>query len=135
MAATYGEQLLAHAEARANLRAARRRIGRLFVPFLIVVIWATLDLLSARSVRLAGAGAFHRLFDHVVVVGWTAAFVIAPMAAALKRDPMPSGAALSFIAGPIVSPLLFGSGWAFWQSAVVAIVASLTLLSARARSH
>jgi MFS family permease len=56
------------------------------------------------------------------------------MIGALKRDPMPSGAALSFVAGPILSPILFGhGGWNWWQSLVVLIVTGLVLLSSLSR--
>ena len=140
MAVTYGEEMLAQAEAEAltrmRLRSARRRRVRLLLPFLGATVWAMLDLVAARNGRLSagGAGGIRLLFDHVLVMGWTVLFVIAPMIGALKRDPMPSGAALSFVAGPIISPLLFGhGGWNWWQSLVVLLVAGLVLLSGLSR--
>jgi hypothetical protein len=69
-------------------------------------------------------------------MGWTIAFVVLPMVGALKRDPLPAGAALAFISGPILSPILFGhGGWNWWQSLVVILVAGLVLLSTLARAR
>ncbi len=140
MAVTYGEEMLAQAEAQAVARArqhsARKRRVRLLLPFLGASLWAMFDLMAARNGRLSagGAGSIRLLFDHVLVMAWTILFVIAPMIGALKRDPMPSGAALSFVAGPVLSPILFGhGGWKWWQSLVVLIVTALVLLSSVAR--
>jgi hypothetical protein len=137
MAMTYGEEMLAQAEARARKVSVRRRRSRLLVPFLIAALWAMADLMSARNARLAtgGAGGIRLLFDHILVMGWTGVFVILPMVGALKRDPLPAGAALAFISGPILSPILFGhGGWNWWQSLVVILVAALVLLSTRSRA-
>ena len=90
----------------------------------------------ARNGRLTGAGGVRLFFDHVLVLAWTVPFVIIPMIGALKRDPLPAGAALSFISGPILSPILLGhGGWKWWQSLVVTIVAGLVLLSTRSRAR
>jgi hypothetical protein len=94
------------------------------------------DLMAARNGRLSagGAGGFRLLFDHIVVIGWTVLFVMAPMVGALKEDPLPSGAALSFATGPVLTPILFGhGGWKWWQGLVVLIITVLVLLSARVR--
>ena len=140
MATTYGEEMLAQAEeqavSRARKHSARKRRVRLLLPFLGATLWAMFDLIAARNGRLSsgGAGGIRLLFDHVLVIGWTVLFVIAPMTGALKREPLPSGAALSFVAGPILSPILFGhGGWNWWQSLVVLIVAGLVLLSILSR--
>ena len=140
MAVTYGEEMLAQAEAQALARARnqsmRKRRVRLLLPFLGATLWAMFDLMAARNGRLSagGAGGIRLLFDHVLVMGWTVLFVIAPMIGAIKRDPLPSGAALSFVAGPILTPLLFGrGGWNWWQSLVVLLAAGLVLLSSLAR--
>jgi hypothetical protein len=138
MVMTYGEEMLAEAEARARKQSTRRRRSRLLVPFLIAALWAMADLMSARNGRLTsgGAGGLRLLVDHVLVIGWTALFVIIPMIGALKRDPLPAGAALSFISGPVLSPILFGhGGWKWWQSLVVTLVAGLVLLSTRSRAR
>jgi hypothetical protein len=138
MAITYGEEMLAQAEARARKVSVRRRRSRLLVPFLIAALWAMADLMSARNARLAsgGAGGIRLLFDHVLVMSWTGVFVILPMVGALKRDPLPAGAALAFISGPILSPILFGrGGWNWWQSLVVILIAALVLLSTRSRAR
>lgn len=140
MAMTYGEEMLAQAEeqavSRARKHSARKRRVRLLLPFLGATLWAMFDLIAARNGRLSsgGAGGIRLLFDHVLVMGWTVLLVIAPMIGALKREPLPSGAALSFVAGPILSPILFGhGGWNWWQSLVVLIVAGLVLLSSLSR--
>ena len=137
---TYGEEMLAQAEeqavSRARKHSARKRRVRLLLPFLGATLWAMFDLIAARNGRLSsgGAGGIRLLFDHVLVMGWTLLLVIAPMIGALKREPLPSGAALSFVAGPILSPILFGhGGWNWWQSLVVLIVAGLVLLSSLSR--
>lgn len=133
---TYGEEMLAEAEARVRTHSARKRRSRLLLPFVAATLWAMFDLMAARNGRLTagGAGGIRLLFDHVMVIGWTGLFVIAPMVGALKRDPLPSGAALSFIAGPLLSPILFGhGGWKWWQSLVVVLVSALVLLSTRTR--
>jgi hypothetical protein len=130
--------MLAQAEARARKVSVRRRRSRLLVPFLIAALWAMADLMSARNARLAsgGAGGIRLLFDHVLVMSWTGVFVILPMVGALKRDPLPAGAALAFISGPILSPILFGhGGWNWWQSLVVILIAALVLLSTRSRAR
>jgi hypothetical protein len=135
---TYGEEMLAQAEARARNHSVRRRRSRLLVPFLIAALWAMVDLISARNARLTagGAGGMRLLFDHILIIGWTALFVILPMVGALKRDPLPAGAALAFISGPILSPILFGQGgWKWWQSLVVILIAGLVLLSTRSRAR
>jgi hypothetical protein len=134
MVMTYGEEMLAEAEARARNHSAKRRRGRLLVPFLFAALWAMFDLMSARNARLVagGAGGIRTLFDHVLVMAWSVAFVIVPMIGALKREPLPAGAALAFISGPVLSPILFGhGGWKWWQSLVVTLVAALVLLSTR----
>ena len=140
MTTTYGEEMLAQAEAEAVARArthsARKRRVRLLLPFLGATLWAMLDLVAARNGRLSagGAGGIRLLFDHVLVIGWTVLFVITPMIGALKRDPLPSGAGLSFVAGPILSPILFGhGGWNWWQSLVVLLVTGLVLFSSLSR--
>jgi hypothetical protein len=138
MVMTYGEEMLARAEERTRARSARKRRAKLLAPFLIAALWATADLMAARNARLAhgGAGGFRLLFDHVLVIVWSGAFVVMPMIGALKRDPLPSGAALSLVAGPVLSPILFGhGGWKWWQSLVVILVAVLVLLSTRTRAH
>jgi hypothetical protein len=138
MAMTYGEEMLAQAEARVRKQSVRRRRSRLLVPFLIAALWAMADLMSARNGRLTagGAGGMRLLFDHILIIGWTALFVILPMTGALKRDPLPAGAALAFISGPILSPILFGQGgWKWWQSLVVILIAGLVLLSTRSRAR
>ena len=135
---TYGEEMLAQAEDRARKQSAKRRRARLLGPFLIAALWAMFDLMSARNARLVagGAGGIRLLFDHILVAAWSVAFVILPMVGALKRDPLPAGAALSFVSGPILSPILFGhGGWKWWQSLVVVLVAGLVLVSTRSRAR
>ncbi|HJT38102.1 MAG TPA: hypothetical protein VJ818_06725 [Actinomycetota bacterium] len=140
MAMTYGEEMLAEAEAaadaRARKRSARKRRTRLLLPFLGATLWAMFDLMAARNTRLAagGAGGIRLLFDHLIVIGWTLLFVIMPMAGALKTEPLPAGAGLAFIAGPVLTPILFGhGGWKWWQSAVVLVVTALVLVSSATR--
>ena len=135
---TYGEEMLAQAEDRARKQSAKRRRARLLGPFLIAALWAMFDLMSARNARLVagGAGGIRLLFDHILVAAWSVTFVILPMVGALKRDPLPAGAALSFVSGPILSPILFGDGgWKWWQSLVVVLVAGLVLVSTLSRAR
>jgi hypothetical protein len=133
---TYGEQLLADAEDRVHRRSARRRTIRLLLPFVAASLWALADLAAARGARLTigGAGSFRVFFDHLMVGAWGLAFVIAPMVAALKREPLPSGAALSVVAGPLAMPFLFGAGgWKWWQTIVVILIGGLVVASSRTR--
>ena len=136
MTVTHGETMLARAERRARGRAARRRRRMLLLPASFATVWALIGLLVARHERLshAHASAFRHLYDHVSVAAWTLLLVIVPLAVALRPRPIPAGAALAVIAGPILSPVLFGpGGWSRWQIAVVSAVAALVLLSQRER--
>lgn len=137
MAATYGEQLLAQAEGKRRVKAARRRLVRVFAPSAVVIIWAMLDLLSGRGARLdeIEAGAIRTFFDHIQVIGWTTLFVLLPLAGALKPEPLPSGAALAWFAGPVLSPVLFGAGgWTKWQMAFMTLIVAMILVGQRVRA-
>jgi hypothetical protein len=136
MAITYGEQLLRQAEVKAARRTARKRRTMLLAPSLAATLWALADLLAARNARLAAvdAGGFRHVIDNAEPILWTVLFVILPLFAALKIDPLPIGAALALVAGPILSPWLFGAGgWNWWQKIVVVLVCALTLLATSAR--
>lgn len=140
MAVTYGEAVLARAETAHRAAAARRRRLALMAPGSAAVLWALADLVAARHARLLDidAGFFRHVVDHGAPIVWTIAFVAAPLIAALKRDPLPAGAALAFLAGPALSPGLFGpGGWKWWQIAAVTWVAvavfSAAILRARRR--
>ena len=136
MTVTYGERILLRAEARSRARAARRRRLTLLAPAWIATVWAAADLIGARQARLSalGAGGMRLVVDHAEVIVWTVAFVMVPLAIALRPRPFASGAALAFLAGPIASPLLFGpGGWSWWQSGVLAVVAFVVLSAAKQR--
>jgi hypothetical protein len=127
---TYGEQMLANAERKIRARAAKRRRLTLLIPSVLASLWALIDLVVARSDRLGvvHAGFFRHVVDHGEVIVWTIAFVIVPIAMSVKPDPIPAGALLAFFAGPVLTPLLFGSGgWKLWQSAIVTVIAALIL--------
>lgn len=138
MSVTYGEQMLARAEAEHGARAARKRRRGLMYPTAIAILWSMADLIGARHARLAelDAGFFVYVVDHSMPIIWTVAFVLLPMVAALKADPLPAGAPLAFIAGPILTPFLFGpGGFRWWQLLIVtgatALVTSATIARAR----
>lgn len=114
--------MLAQAERQAHRRLAKRRVLTLFVPGAVTSLWAMLDLLGARADRMeaAGAGFFAVAFGSLLVIAWTVLFVVLPLYGAVKADPLPSGAALAFAAGPVLSPMLFGAGgWKVWQIVVL----------------
>jgi len=136
MALTYGEQLLAQAEERVRVRTHRRRSVMLMIPAAATILWALADLLVTRHTRLstAGAGFVRYAIDHVQVLAWSLPLVLLPAVWALKRDPVPGGIVLSALAGPVVSPTLFGpGGWTKWQIAVLVLVTWLVLAAAFAR--
>jgi len=133
MSVTYGERLLADVEGRRRRMMAKRRAVTLLVPTGIVVALSTIALIGARLDRLTAgeAGAFRIILDPTLPVVWTALFVLLPMWWALKPEPLPAGAALSFVAGPVMTPILFGSGgWSPWHIAVFAAVTWLVLSAA-----
>lgn len=138
MAMTYGERMLADAEARARGRTAGRRRLVLLTPTVVAILWALADLVAARAARFdaGGAGLFQIAIGLIAPVVWTVLFVLAPAVASLKRDPLPAGAALAFLAGPCVSPLLFGpGGWRWWQIAAVSAMTVLVIGGAVARAR
>lgn len=109
-------------------------------PTTIAILWSLADLVGARHARLLelNAGFFVHFVDHMMPVVWTLAFVLLPMMAALKSDPLPAGAPLAFVAGPILTPFLFGPGaFKWWQLLIVvaatALVTSATIARARER--
>lgn len=136
MVATYGEKLLEQAERQKRAGKARKRLVRVLVPASVVIVWAMLDLLSARNARLddIDAGFVRTVLDHGQVIAWTILFVLVPFGAALKPDPMIAGAALAWFAGPIVTPLLFGpGGWKLWQILLMTLFTALVLSAHRER--
>lgn len=138
MAVTYGEQLLARAEAQHRSIAARRRRRGLLYPTTAAILWSLADLVGARHARLneLEAGGFVHVVDHTMPVVWTLAFVLLPMVAALKSDPLPGGAALAFLAGPILTPFLFGGGgYRWWQLLIVMAASGLVLSATIARAR
>ena len=140
MAVTYGEELLARLEAEHRATGARRRRRTLLYPGAIVAMWSLLNLVAARNARLdeLDAGFFTYVVDHTAPIVWTVAFVLLPLVAAVKLDPLPAGAPLAFVAGPILTPILFGSGgWRWWQVLAFLAITALVVVGtiARARDH
>ncbi len=132
MSITYGEQMLQQAEIRVARKTARKRRTMLLAPSMAATLWALGDLVAARNARLDAldAGLFRHIVDNAEPILWTVLFVVAPLVAALKIDPLPSGAALALVAGPILSPFLFGAGgWNWWQKTVVVLVCALVLVA------
>jgi hypothetical protein len=130
--------MLAQHEGKRHARMARRRLLTLLVPGLVTVAWATTQLVSARHARLAddGAAAVRLVVDPALPVLWAFFFVVLPLMWALKPRPLPAGAALALLAGPVLSPILFGpGGWRPWQIAILSLVAWLVLVAAVARAR
>lgn len=137
MSITYGEQMLARVEAQRRGRAARRRIV-LLVPGTTTVLWSAADLVAARHERLVaeGAGFFAMVADHVQPLAWTVAFVLLPLIFALGRQALTAGAGLALLAGPVMTPALFGGGgWKPWQIASIGLIAVLVLGAALERTR
>ncbi|MCA1829983.1 MAG: hypothetical protein ABR552_08720 [Actinomycetota bacterium] len=132
MALTYGEEMLARAEARARARrgarSARKRRRTLLFPASLATAWATVDTLVGQHSRAATA------LDGLELLAWTVVLVLIPLAVSIRpRRPIPAGAVVAVIAGPLLSPVLFGAGWSLWQSALVILVCAVVVLGARAR--
>ena len=135
--ATHGERLLAQAEARVKARGARRRQLLLLTPSSAVILWALADLVAARHSRslMMHAAVLRHIADHAQVVAWTIFLVVIPLAIAVKRDGVPGGAALTLLAGPIATPLVFGpGGWKAWQILIVGSACAIRRAGARARA-
>lgn len=131
MGLTYGEQMLAQAERRARASTTRRRLLTLFLPGALTSLWAVADLLD---VRLEGSGGFALIFGAALPIIWTALFVIFPLYASLGIDPMPSGAVVAIVAGPILTPMLFGpGGWRWWHVAIMVMINGLTVAAELSR--
>src|SRR5437870_397993 len=127
---TYGEQLLAQAAEIRRRGALRRRRLLLLCPMIAITCWSLADLVAARGPRLhpIHSGGLRVLFAHSEPIIWTVLFVMVPLAYSVKPYPLPSGAALSFIAGPVMSPFLFGAGgWHAWQLAIITLFTILVL--------
>ena len=135
---TYGERLLAGEEGKRRRTMARRRAVTLLVPSLVAAGWSTVSLTAARNERLAeaGAGLVRLLADPLLPILWTSMFVLLPLWWSLKPEPLPAGAGLAFMAGPVMTPILFGAGgWQPWQIALLAAVTWLVLGAAAARAR
>jgi hypothetical protein len=133
---TYGEQLLAQASEIRRRAALRRRRLLLLCPLIALTCWSLADLVAARGARLHAlhAGGFRIMIDHAEPIIWTVLFVMVPIAYAVKPNPLPSGAGLAFIAGPVMTPFLFGAGgWRPWQIALLVLFTILILGGARER--
>lgn len=110
----------------------------MLLPAAIATLWSLANLVAARHGRLTEleAGLLRHAADHVQPVVWTLLFVLAPLAMAVKPDPAPAGAALALLAGPAMSPFLFGpGGWSLWQTATVGVACALILFAARERAR
>lgn len=129
---TYGDRLLAEAEARAHSAMVRRRMLALGVPALLATFASTAGLYRAQLewIDATGASALRRAGTHALMIASTVTFVCIPLLGAIRsRRIVPAMIALS--AGPILTPQLFGpGGWRWWQTLVV--VAVCVLVSAAA---
>lgn len=120
---TYGERRLRKAE----FRAARRRRAATLLPGVAVIFWSLADLVAARHHRVIelNAGFLDHLTDHIQPIGWTVLIVLLPFLVAMKPKPKRSGSVLALFTGPVLTPLIFGSGgWRLWQ---IALLAALVL--------
>lgn len=108
---------------KAAFRSARRRRVLALFPGATVILWSLADLVAARHARLTRVGAAwpHHIVDHVQPVAWTVLLVLVPYLLALKPKPNRSGAVLALFTGPVLTPILFGSGgWRLWQIGALA---------------
>lgn len=121
-ATTYANQLLRRAE----FRAARRRRLTLLAPAVAVAFWALADLVAARHGRLSAndAGAIRHVIDHLQPIAWMVILVVGPVAVALKPGRSRAPAMVAALAGPVLTPLVFGpGGWHAWQIAAFLVIA------------
>lgn len=130
--------MLQRAEAKARSRAARRRRFTLLLPATVAILWSTANLVAARHDRLGelDAGVMRHASDHAQVILWGVLFVLVPLAYAVKPDPLPHAVLLSLLAGPFLTPLVFGrGGWRIWQTLIVVAVTLLILGAQRERAR
>jgi hypothetical protein len=116
---TVGERKLARAE----FRAARRRRTLTLFPGATIILWALADLVGARNARLSALkfGFIRHITDNMQPIAWTILLVLVPYLLAVKPKPKRSGAVLALFTGPVLTPLLFGSGgWRLWQIGALA---------------
>ncbi|MCA1832705.1 MAG: hypothetical protein ABR548_05255 [Actinomycetota bacterium] len=119
MSMTLGERKLAKAE----FRAMRRRRALALLPGVAVIFWSLADLVAARGARLSALnlGFIRHVLDGVQPIAWTLLLVVVPYLLAVKPRPKRSGAVLALFTGPVLTPILFGSGgWRLWQIGVLA---------------
>lgn len=132
---THGEQMLAEAESRSRRIQTRRRIVLLAAPVLLVTTTSTSALIGEQEARAIGTGAsgFGRMALHVLTVIYAVGLVALPaFGAARTRRAIP--AMVAFAAGPIITPMLFGSGgWRWWEIFVVGAVSALIATGAMQR--
>lgn len=132
VATTYGDRLLARAE----FRAERRRRMALLLPLIAAALWALADLVAARHGRLIaqGAGAVRHATDHLVPIAWTVILVVGAAAIGLKPKRSSAPLLVSILAGPVLSPALFGpGGWHPWQTALFLALALFALIGPRSK--
>ena len=135
---TYGEEVLAQAEATIRAQSARRRTMLLLTPTVATILWALSDLIAARHARLieAGVGPAGQFIDHITPIVWTIGLVLLPMISAIRHSELPAGAFLAFLAGPMMSTALFGpGGWKWWQLLVVTGASALVVSAGVARAR
>jgi hypothetical protein len=124
---THGEQLLAAAEARARSARTRRRLLVLAGPALLATLTSSIALTGAQHARLSTVGphGFRHLAIHVATIAYTLGFVALPLFGA-ARTSRAVPAVLALLAGPLITPAVFGvGGWRWWETFVVAAVAAV----------
>lgn len=115
----------------------RRRILMLGGPALFVTSTATVALIAEQHARRSPAtphGLGHLMTD-VALIAFTIAFVASPLVGAARTArAIPSLVAV--IAGPIITPRLFGAGgWRWWETLVViAVTAAISSAALQRRA-
>lgn len=135
MTLTHGDRLLAHAEARAARAVRNRRMRALGIPVLLATVASGVSLYRAQHARVVATGAsgLRHVGDHALMIAFTFAFVVLPLVGAIRsRRVFP--VVVAMVAGPALTPRLFGSGgWRWWQTFVVVAAGALVSASALLR--
>lgn len=135
MTLTHGDRLLAHAEARAARAVRNRRMRAVGIPALLATLASVVSLYRAQHARVVATGAsgFRHVGGHATMITFTFTFVVLPLVGAIRsRRAFP--AVVAIVAGPVLTPRLFGAGgWRWWQTLVVVVASALVSASALVR--
>ncbi len=117
---------------RAEFRLMRRRRLTTLAPGILAAVAAAVAVIADRHTQRLGGAAFARhALDHALVLVWVGFLVVMPLAASVKPRPMRAGALAAVLSGPVLMPLVFGTGWRWWQAMAIVVAAATALVPKR----